>query len=85
DTFRLDGSPEVCIDGVTGFLVPHHNVEQLASAMIRLGTNPELRRQFGEEGQRRFTEQFRHEFMTARIREIYQQVLNRRAAQKTAR
>ena len=84
-TFRLDGSPEVCIDGVTGFLVPHRNVEQLASAMIRLGTNPELRRQFGEEGQRRFTEQFRHEFMTARIREIYQQVLNRRAAQKTAR
>jgi glycosyltransferase involved in cell wall biosynthesis len=78
-TFRLDGAPEVCVDGVTGFLVEHRNVPQLSAAMIRLGTQPDLCRQFGDEGQRRFSGQFRHEFMTSRIREIYRQVLDRRA------
>jgi hypothetical protein len=34
-----------------------------------------LRTRLGQTGRDRFTEQFRHEFMTRRIRELYERVL----------
>jgi glycosyltransferase involved in cell wall biosynthesis len=75
--FDIDGTPEVCIEGVTGCLVPHRNTSLLASAMIRLGRDSELRTALGNRGRELFAQQFRHEYMTARIREVYQMVLNR--------
>ena len=75
--FDIDGTPEVCIEGVTGCLVPHRNTSLLASAMIRLGRDSELRTALGNRGRELFTQQFRHEYMTARIREVYQMILNR--------
>ena len=77
-SFDIDGAPEVCIPEKTGVLVEHRNVTQLSDAMLRLAHDPELRLQLGEYGRARFTDQFRHENMTARIREVYRKVLTDR-------
>lgn len=77
-SFDIDGAPEVCIPDETGLLVEHRNVDQLSRAMLRLAEDEPLRRRLGETGRQRFTEQFRHQNMTARIRDVYQEVLDQR-------
>ncbi len=77
-SYDVDGAKEVVLDGVTGFLLPPQSVKELAEALVRLAQSPELRRRFGEEGRRRFTEPFRHQTMTRRIREVYADVLQQR-------
>lgn len=70
-SYDVDGAREVCINEVTGILLPPKVVEPLAKAIIRLAKDANLRAKWGREGQERFTDQFRHQFMTTRIREIY--------------
>ena len=74
-SYAIDGAPEVCIDGETGFLVPPRSVKELAEAIRRLAQDPGLRTRLGDTGRLRFADQFRHEFMTKRIREVYKRVL----------
>jgi glycosyltransferase involved in cell wall biosynthesis len=78
-SYDVGGAREVVIPGETGYLLPRDAVEPLADAVIDLAGNPELRRRMGDTGRARFTEQFRHQTMTRRIREVYQQVLDARA------
>jgi glycosyltransferase involved in cell wall biosynthesis len=75
-SFDVDGAREVVINGATGCLVPAKDIAGLARAMVLLGTDRELRLRYGAEGAKRFTEQFRHETMTKRIRDIYERVLS---------
>lgn len=77
-SFNVDGAPEVCINEQTGILVEHRNTLHLADAIIRLAKDAALRERLGRNGQQRFTEQFRHEHMTAEIRKVYQRVLDKR-------
>ncbi|MBC7966043.1 MAG: glycosyltransferase family 4 protein [Fuerstia sp.] len=74
-SFAIDGAPEVCVPEETGLLVEPRNIPQLAEAMIRLAQDAALRQRLGATGKERFTEQFRHENMTRRIREVYARVL----------
>jgi glycosyltransferase involved in cell wall biosynthesis len=78
-SFDNDGAPEVCLPEVTGLLVPYGDIVALESAMIRLAREPALRTRLGQTGRERFAGVFRHEHMTARIREVYQQVLSQRS------
>jgi glycosyltransferase involved in cell wall biosynthesis len=73
----VDGAREVTIDGATGFLIPPRDVERLVDRLKLLAADPALRNRLGQEGRRRFTDVFRHERMTAQLRELYQTVLNR--------
>ena len=75
-SYDIDGAPEVCIDGETGFLVPPRSVDPLSDAISRLAGDQELRERLGNTGRQRFLQQFRHEFMTERIRDVYSQVLD---------
>ena len=77
-SYDVDGAREVCITGVTGFLIPPRDVPALAAALGKLVADPSLRQQLGHTGRSRFTDQFRHETMTRRIRELYEQVLEQR-------
>jgi glycosyltransferase involved in cell wall biosynthesis len=77
-SFDIDGAKEVVVPEETGCLVPMRDVPQLTRAMIDLATDPERRHRFGQVGRARFTEQFRHQTMTRRIREVYAAVLQRR-------
>lgn len=74
--YDVGGAREVVLPGATGYLLPRDCVEPLATAIIRLAESPERRLKYGIEGRRRFTEQFRHQTMTQRIREVYLRVLN---------
>jgi glycosyltransferase involved in cell wall biosynthesis len=50
-------------------------VDELASALCELAGNRELRERLGRTGRERFVDQFRHETMTRRIREVYASLL----------
>lgn len=74
-SYDIDGAPEVCRNDETGFLVPARSIKPLADAITKLCTDAQLRKRLGETGRALFAEQFRHEHMTARIRQVYQTVL----------
>lgn len=74
-SYDVDGAREVVLPGATGILLPPRDVAGLADAIVSLAADPALRAQFGAEGRRRFTDEFRHERMTERIRELYERVL----------
>ena len=75
-TWDVDGAREVAIPGETGFLLPPRAVDQLAAAVMQLARDPELRERLGRTGRERFTDQFRHQTMTRRIRAVYEDVLS---------
>lgn len=74
-SYDVDGAREVAITGQTGILVPAQDVAALSQALETLAVDDPMRQRMGREGQRRFTEQFDHRTMTARVREVYQQQL----------
>ena len=74
-SYDIDGAREVVLPGETGFLLPPRSVTELADAIGQLTADPALRERLGQTGRRKITDQFRHETMTQRLREIYEQVL----------
>ena len=70
-SYDIDGAREVVIPDVTGYLIPPRRTDLLGEALSRLAQDASLRTRLGGEGSRRFTERFRHEFMTAEIRKLY--------------
>lgn len=77
-SYDVDGAREVVIPSETGYLLPPQSVHELADALVELVRNTALRQRLGETGRARFTEQFRHQTMTRRIREVYADVLLQR-------
>ena len=72
-SYDIDGAREVVLNGTTGFLIPPMEIDSLAQAMRQLAMSPELRMKLGRQGRELFTDQFRHETMTRRIRDLYVQ------------
>lgn len=77
-SYDVDGAREVVIPGETGYLLPVEEIAGLANAICELAESSELRDRLGNNGRNRFTDRFRHQTMTARIRDVYQQVLANR-------
>lgn len=77
-SYDIDGAREVTIDDQTGYLVSPGDVAGLAGRIRQLAADPAARKLLGQTGRQRFTDPFRHQTMTRRIRELYQQVLDRR-------
>jgi glycosyltransferase involved in cell wall biosynthesis len=76
-SYDVDGAREVVRSGETGYLLPPQSVDELSQAINILVADPTLRESFGRAGRERFTEQFRHQTMTRRIREVYAELLGR--------
>lgn len=74
-SYDVDGAREVVITGETGYLLPPRCVDELSAALIELADNPQLRDRLGSTGRDRFTEQYRHQYMTERIREVYAELI----------
>ncbi|MDP1799405.1 MAG: glycosyltransferase family 4 protein, partial [Planctomycetaceae bacterium] len=74
-SYDVDGAREVVLPGETGYLLPPQSIEPLSQAMIELASNADLRARFGATGRAKFADQFRHQTMTRRIREVYAEVL----------
>lgn len=78
-SYDVDGAREVVISGETGYLLPPQSVDDLSHALNILVADPALRESLGNAGRDRFTDQFRHQTMTRRIREVYAEVLSARS------
>ena len=80
DTIRFSGTeqPDLLGAAATQDTPNTQAVDELASALIRLASDRELRERLSRTGRERFTDQFRHQTMTRRIREVYQSVLEER-------
>ena len=52
------GTPELVLDGQTGFLVPSHDAGILTDRVLKLLNNAELANHFGMEGRRRIETAF---------------------------
>lgn len=74
-SYDVDGAREVVIPGETGFLAPPRDVAALTAGLESLVIDGNLRQRLGAEGRRRFADQFRHETMTRKLRELYVQIL----------
>lgn len=80
-SYDIDGAREVVLPNETGFLLPPKSVQPLAEAILTLAGDEDLRSRLGQGGARRFTEQFRHRYMTRRIRQLYlEQLASRRGS-----
>lgn len=78
-SFDIDGAREVVFDRVTGRLIAPEDVPGLAEAIVELAKRSDLREAWGNEGKNRCSRQFDHRQMTAQIRSLYQQWLDRLA------
>ncbi len=76
-TYDVDGAREVVIPGETGYLLPPRRVDLMIESIRELANDAPLRKRLGDTGRERFTEQFRHQTMTRRLREIYQEILEK--------
>lgn len=74
-SYDIDGAREVVLPGETGYLLAPRDVAAMAQALAELASDAALRERLGDEGQARFTEQFRHQTMTAQIRALYERLL----------
>jgi glycosyltransferase involved in cell wall biosynthesis len=82
--YDVGGAAEVVVPGETGFLLQRDSVTELAAALSALAADPQLRERLGRTGRERFTNPFRHETMTQRIREVYAGVLGRESVVASA-
>ncbi len=76
--YDLDGAPEVCIDGETGFLVEPGDHDGLREAILRLRRDSDLGERLGEAGRRRCREAFDHRTMVRELDDLYRRVLEGR-------
>ena len=71
------GTPEVIEEGVTGYLVPHGDVERLAWAVRTLLADEDLRRRMGERARARVQSSFLFDHFRSRLAEILEDVCPR--------
>jgi glycosyltransferase involved in cell wall biosynthesis len=76
-SYDVDGAREVVLPERTGLLLPPRTVDLLAQGLTRLIQDAPLRTRLGQEGQRLFTDQFRHDRMADQIRRLYETHLAR--------
>jgi glycosyltransferase involved in cell wall biosynthesis len=78
----VGGTPEAVVDGKTGLLVPPRNPEALATAILRLLGNSELRTRMGHAGRERVLNHFSIQRMVKRTEQLYQELMIEKGVQK---
>lgn len=73
--FDTDGTPEVLINDVTGYVVERHDSAGLADAVSKLLSDADLRKRIGEAARRRVDPKFRTETMVKGTSDVYQRLL----------
>lgn len=72
----LDGSPEVCITGKTGFLLQPGAQQELIDAFVTLANHPDLRASLGQQGKALAKERFTVQAMVNSIHDLYRRLLS---------
>ncbi len=78
-SYDVDGAREVVIPE-TGILLPPRDLGGLKKAILDLAADPLTRAAMGQEGRRRFADQFRHETMARELRSLYERLLQPHSA-----
>ena len=73
----LDGTPEVVVDGETGFLVPQDDLAVLVDRVRRLLRDPVLASSMGRRGQARVLGEFAVATMVRRLDELYRSLISK--------
>jgi len=73
---RINGIPEVIIDGETGFLVEPGNPVPLGKKISLLLADASLRSSMGEAGRRRAEQHFDQDRLVVQLEQIYREVLD---------
>jgi phosphatidyl-myo-inositol dimannoside synthase len=68
------GAPEVIDDGKTGYLVPHGDAAQLATALETLLANPDIALEMGRRGKQRVENEFRYSVFAKSFRKILREL-----------
>jgi glycosyltransferase involved in cell wall biosynthesis len=71
----VGGNAEAVINGETGFVVPAHNPDRLADAILRLAKDPSMRSAFGAAARRRVNEHFTMERCVVAHDQLYRKLL----------
>ena len=74
---RINGIPEVIVDGETGFLVEPDNAGELAGKITTLLDDRTLRERMGIAGRARVVNQFDQDILVREMEEAYRSILNR--------
>ena len=77
--FRLDGTPEVILDGQTGYCTAPENVGEVVDATRKLWRTPALARQMGENGRKLVLERFDWPLMADILEREYLELLAQKA------
>ncbi len=72
---NVGGTPELVVDGETGYLVPIRDAEAMACRILELLRNAERRRAMGQAGLERTQEHFSPEVMKMRLESLYDRLL----------
>jgi glycosyltransferase involved in cell wall biosynthesis len=70
-TTTVGGLPEVCLDGVTGILVPPSSPEKVAEAVLRLASNPQLRMAYGDEASKLVEDKFTMQHTLDQMEQVF--------------
>lgn len=72
------GAPEIIENGVTGFIVPPKDPEQLAKAMLRILVDDKLAAEMGRRAKQRMQALFPSRKIITDVEQIYEELLKRR-------
>lgn len=72
---RSGAIPSVIDEGYDGLLVAYQDMDDLAQAILKLLSDPQLRARMGEAGRRKVLENYTWEIVTDRVRELYGKVI----------
>jgi glycosyltransferase involved in cell wall biosynthesis len=74
----VGGNGEIVQDGVTGVVTPSGDLEAFVSALVRMCSDPELRKQMGMKARQHVLDVYSASVMAEAYSSIYARVLNRR-------
>ncbi len=72
----VGGVPDLVIDGLHGRLVAPKNVNELAAALVELGTDAALRKRYGAAGRTRMAATYSHHRLVDDVERLYRAVLS---------
>lgn len=78
-TTRVDYLPRLVLDGENGLVVSPGRPDELAAALLRLGSDKQLRARIGRTNRLKFEREFALEVVAQNLRRIYEAVLKPKA------
>jgi glycosyltransferase involved in cell wall biosynthesis len=73
------GSPEIVVDGETGYIVNPLDIHSYADRLSQLLLDPELRTRMGQAGQKRLNERFTLSMQVEQMLEVYDEAISKKS------